>query len=118
MNFFVMFLLLAAAAAVLFFVSKKLGFGKNIDKYDVMRPGTVLEISQYGNNPGLYNVLVEYSFGDQTYREWSSMPAVPSSINSYLEPGSEIRVYVNSRNPSDVSAKHINGMGSKTPEYR
>lgn len=110
------FAILVPAVFLLRFLTQKLNIFSAIDKYDVSSRGIVIDSKQYEGLIGRlsYYPLVEYTYNGKTYREYSTIPDVPLPKNKYFEVGAEIRIYINSKNPSEFSAKYIRGMGGNT----
>lgn len=109
--FFIFFIVVGVPLAFFFF--KKIAPQTN--KYDYQSTGKVLGRKPYEKNNRVYYVLLEYSYEGQLYREYTRYAINPEPCNNYLEPGSEIRIFINSKDPTDVyCGKYINGMGSKT----
>lgn len=84
-------------------------------KYDVESTGRIVGRKPNGRFGGTYYVQLEYVYQGHAYREFTRYAVGPGPWNGDLAEGAVIRIYINSRDPSDVyCGRRISGMGGKT----
>ena len=90
--------------AVIVFIVRMM---KKSAAHTVDMTGIILETKDYDNISLNLRAKVRYTYQGVTYEEYSGNGALPLQNNHYLEVGSEVKIRVNPKNPSDFYLKDV-----------